>query len=231
MRSVTCQQSEPIWTLTADHEAKYHIIMTDTAHSPSLTRADEQEAALAASVAARIFELRKAKGLSFEALAQKAGVAKGTLVQIEQQRGNPSISTLCRLAAALDVSVADLVAPTEATTRAVTLLSRDDARQLWTGPSGGTATLLAGTQGPDMLEIWDWVLMPTESFEAAVHGAGTREMIHVTEGTLALTVDGATHLVAAGGSAIALTDRPHAYANPGKEPLRFTMTVHEPAAE
>lgn len=205
--------------------------MTDTATSPSLTRADEQEAALAATVSARLFALRKAHGLSFDALAQKAGVAKGTLVQIEQQRGNPSISTLCRLAAALDVSVADLVAPTEATTQAVTLLGHDDERQLWTGPSGGTATLLAGTQGPDMLEIWDWVLMPGESLEAAVHGAGTRELIHVTEGVLSLTVDGATHLVAAGGSAIALTDRPHAYGNSGKERLRFTMTVHEPAAE
>lgn len=217
--------------LTEDLEEKYHIIMTDTAHTPGFSRADEQEAALAATVATRIFDLRKAKGLSFDALAQKAGVAKGTLVQIEQQRGNPSISTLCRLAAALDVSVADLVAPTEANTQAVTLLGRDDARLLWTGPSGGTATLLAGTQGPDMLEIWDWVLMPGETFEAAVHGPGTHELIHVTEGTLALTVDGATHLVAAGGSAIALTDRPHAYANPGKEPLRFTMTVNEPAAD
>jgi transcriptional regulator with XRE-family HTH domain len=205
--------------------------MTDPAHAPSLTRADEQEAALAAMVAARLFDLRKAQGLSFDALSQKAGVAKGTLVQIEQQRGNPSISTLCRLAAALDVSVADLVAPTEETMRAVTLLGRDNARQLWTGPYGGTAMLLAGTQGPDMLEIWAWVLMPSESFEAAVHRAGTRELIHVTEGTLALTVDGATHLVAAGGAAIALTDRPHSYANAGKEPLCFTMTVHEPAVE
>lgn len=205
--------------------------MTDIAHIPSPTRADEQEAALAATVAARLFELRKAQGLSFDALAQKAGVAKGTLVQIEQQRGNPSISTLCRLAAALDVSVADLVAPTESTTHAVKLLGRDDARLLWSGPLGGTATLLAGTQGPDMLEIWDWVLMPGESFGAAVHGTGTRELIHVTEGILSLTVDGATHLVSAGGSAIALTDRPHAYANPGKAPLRFTMTVHEPAVE
>jgi transcriptional regulator with XRE-family HTH domain len=205
--------------------------MTDIAPSSSLPRADEQEAALAATVAARLFERRKALGLSFDALAQKAGVAKGTLVQIEQQRGNPSISTLCRLAAALEVSVADLVASNETTTQAVTLLGRDHARQLWTGPSGGAATLLAGTQGPDMLEIWDWALMPGESFEAAVHGAGTRELIHVTKGTLSLTVDGATHLVAAGVSAIALTDRPHAYANLGKEPLHFTMTVHEPASE
>ncbi len=204
--------------------------MTETPNPPPLTRAAEHEAALAATVAARLFALRRAQGLSFDALAQRAGVAKGTLVQIEQQRGNPSISTLCRLAAALEVSVADLVAPTETASQSVTLVRPEDARHLWAGPSGGAAVLLAGTQGPDMLEIWDWVLMPDERFDAAVHGPGTRELIHVTEGTLALSVDGTTHLVAAGASAIALTDRPHAYANPGKGPLRFTMTVHEPAA-
>ena len=66
------------------------------------------EAALADIVAQRIGSLRRALGLSFDGLAQRAGVAKGTLVQIEGRRANPSISTLCRLAAALGVSVADL---------------------------------------------------------------------------------------------------------------------------
>ena len=68
--------------MTVDFEGKYHIIMTEIARPPSPPRADEQEAVLAATVAARIFELRKAKSLSFDALSQKAGVAKGTLVQI-----------------------------------------------------------------------------------------------------------------------------------------------------
>ena len=66
---------------------------------------------MAAAVAQRISSLRKAQDLTFDALAMRAGVSKGTLVQIEQERANPSISTLCRLAAALGVSVADLVAP------------------------------------------------------------------------------------------------------------------------
>lgn len=205
--------------------------MTDSYSISPAIDATEQEAALVATVAKRLFALRKARGLSFDALAQKAVVAKGTLVQIEQQRGNPSISTLCRLAAALEVSVADLVAPAEAAATALTILRPADARQLWTGPRGGSAVLLAGTPGPDMLEIWHWVLMPDESFDAAVHGHGTREIIHVTDGTLALLVDGETRLVTAGSSAIALTDRPHAYANAGKVPLRFTMTVHEPPSE
>lgn len=183
---------------------------------------------MALAVAQRIAGLRKAKGMSFDALSQRAGVAKGTLVQIEQERANPSISTLCRLALALEVSVADLVAPPKVPLRAVTLIGPQGARQLWSGPFGGSAVLLAGTPGPDMLEIWHWVLMPGERFEAAVHAPGTRELLHVTEGCLCLDVNGETSLIVAGSSAIALTDRPHAYANPGAQAARFTMVVHEP---
>ena len=110
------------------------------------------------------------------------------------------------------------------------ILGPGDTRSLWSGPSGGSALLLAGTPGPDMLEIWKWVLMPGECFEANVHGTGTRELIHVTEGNLALEVDGQSSVVAAGSTAIALTDRPHAYRNPGSVPAHFTMVVHEPPA-
>lgn len=209
----------------------YASIMTESEVRTLDDAATAHEASIAALVAERIGSMRRAKKLSFDGLSQLSGVSKGTLVQIEQQRANPSISTLCRLAAALEVSVADLVAPPGVGAQAVTLVSRTQARQLWTGPEGGAAVLLAGTTGPDMLEIWDWVLMPGERFEAAVHGRGTRELLHVTEGSLVLEVDGATHLIAAGMSAIALTDRPHAYANPANVPVRFSMTVHEPPKE
>jgi quercetin dioxygenase-like cupin family protein len=81
-----------------------------------------------------------------------------------------------------------------------------------------------------MLEIWKWVLMPGECFEASVHRRGTRELIHVTEGNLALEVEGHGSVVGPGCTAIALTDRPHAYRNPCDAPVRFTMVVHEPPA-
>ena len=205
--------------------ADYPIAMTEPFPDPAT-----QEAAIAHAVAARIAKLRKGLGLSFEALARAAGVSKGTLVQIERQRANPSISTLCRLAAAMHVSVADLVAPPGDGTRAVTLVPASAARRLWTGPQGGAAVLLAGTQGPDMLEIWHWTLMPDERFESRAHTHGTRELLHVTEGVLALDVDGAATLIPAGDSAVVLTDRPHIYAHAGIGPVRFTMTVHDPPA-
>ena len=208
----------------------YTILMTDKVNIRNQPQVSADERALAAAVAQRISTLRKTQNLSFDALARRAGVSKGTLVQIEQERANPSISTLCRLAAAFGVSVADLVAAPAEAPAAIRILGPGDARRLWTSPKGGSATLLAGTAGPDMLEIWEWQLMPGERFEAAPHGHGTRELIHVTSGKLEIEVDGRSAIIAAGGSAIAFTDRPHAYANPGRSPTRFTMTVHEPPA-
>jgi transcriptional regulator with XRE-family HTH domain len=188
------------------------------------------EGVIATAVAKRISALRKAQDLTFDALARRAGVSKGTLVQIEQERANPSIATLCRLAAALGVSVADLVAPAGDAHSMISIVKADDTRRLWTGPHGGSAVLLAGTKGPDMLEMWHWELKPGERFEASRHGRGTRELIHVTSGKLFLEVEGQGTIVAAGATAIAQTDRPHAYVNPGKSPVRFVMTVHEPVS-
>lgn len=188
------------------------------------------ETAITAAVAHRISALRKSQDLTFDALARRAGVSKGTLVQIEQERANPSIATLCRLAAALGVSVAELVAPAGEAQSSVNIVKANDARILWTGPHGGSAVLLAGTKGADMLEMWQWELKPGERFEANGHGRGTRELIHVTSGKLFLEVEGQGTIIAAGATAVAQTDRPHGYANLGKSPVHFVMTVHEPAS-
>ena len=188
------------------------------------------EDAIAAAVANRISALRKAQSLTFDALARHAGVSKGTLVQIEQGRANPSIATLCRLAAALGISVAELVAPAEVSQSSVHIVKAHDHRILWRGPLGGSAVLLAGTKGPDMLEMWQWELKPGERFAASRHARGTRELIHVISGKLFLEVEGQGTIVAVGATAVAQTDRPHNYANLSKSPVRFVMTVHEPAS-
>jgi transcriptional regulator with XRE-family HTH domain len=54
--------------------------------------------------------LRTARGLSQERLAVDAGVARGWVSQLERQKGNTSLDLLDRLAKALDVPVAELLA-------------------------------------------------------------------------------------------------------------------------
>jgi transcriptional regulator with XRE-family HTH domain len=176
-------------------------------------------------LSARVRELRRARRLSFDQLSARASVSKGMLVQIENGQANPSIAILCKVAAALGASVADLVQI--AGERPVEVVPAAAPRLLWRGPKGGTATLLVGSTGPDMLELWSWQLRPGERYEAPAHPEGTEELINVVQGKLALGFGGIHYIVEAGGSAVAYTDRPHAYACAGQRAASFTMVVAE----
>jgi quercetin dioxygenase-like cupin family protein len=152
------------------------------------------------------------------------------LVQIEQGRANPSIATLGKLAASLRVSVPDLITAADEAKSPVQVVASGSMPLLWKGPKGGSALILVGSEGPDMLELWEWMLMPGERYEAKPHPRGTLELIHVTEGSLILEVAGTAHEVTTGASAFARTDRPHAYACSGRSPTHFMMVAWEPVS-
>jgi len=174
----------------------------------------------------RLRARRRDRRLSLDRLAALSDVSKGLLVQIENGEANPSIATLCKVAAALGVSVADLVQVSEQ--QPAEVMPAAAPRLLWRGPGGGTATMLVGSAGPDMLELWSWELRPDERYDAPAHPRGTQELIHVTHGRLALAFGGVSYVIQTGGSASAHTDRPHAYACDGRTAVRFTMVVAEP---
>lgn len=177
------------------------------------------------AVAAKLKEHRKRQKLSLDELSRRAGVSKGMLVEIEKCLANPSIAILCKLAAALGVSVADIVNVASVPTAQV--IEAKDIPTLWTGPKGGTARLLAGTSGANMIELWRWEMQPGELFESPGHPQGTFELFHVEQGQLKMKVDTTELLIPAGCSAVARTDVPHHYANDGDIKLVFTMTVAE----
>ncbi len=79
----------------------------------------------------RIKRYRKQKKISLDELSRQAGVSKGALVEIEGCRANPSIALLCRLAAAMGVSVADFVDVSSKPT--VHLIAEDEIPELWEG--------------------------------------------------------------------------------------------------
>ena len=177
------------------------------------------------ALAGKIKNYRKISKLSLDELSRRAGVSKGMLVEIEKGSANPSIGILCKLSAALGLSVADLV--NVSSEPAVHLVDAPEIPTLWQGPLGGTARLLAGTTGPDMIELWHWEMAPGERFDSDGHTTGTVELFHVEQGILTIGIDGEQWQVKAGQSLVARTDVPHHYANSAETPLRFTMTVAE----
>lgn len=197
--------------------------MTKKVNIPTDSGADLQTVSQA--VAVRIKAFRQQQKLSLDELSRRAGVSKGMLVEIEKCLANPSIAMLCKIAAAMGVSVADIV--DVASKPAVHLIDAGDIPVLWHGDKGGSARLLAGTSGPDMLEMWRWHLFPGERFSSPGHPTGTFELMHVEQGILTVTVDETVLAVTQGSSAVARTDAPHAYANDSDEEVWFTMTVSE----
>ena len=197
--------------------------MTDKVNIMTEQGADVAQVSLA--VANRIRNWRKDKKLSLDELSRRASVSKGMLVEIEKGAANPSIAILCKLAAALGVSVADIV--NVSSEPVVHVIEKQAIPVLWQGAKGGSARLLAGTAGPDMIELWQWEMQPGEHFSSPGHPAGTCELLHVNEGGLSLTVGGTVTQVEAGASAVAKTEAAHGYGNEGDTVLRFTMTVAE----
>jgi len=74
---------------------------------------------------------------------------------------NPSIATLVALSEALQVGVASIV-DAGGDPRVVVRRS-SEAPRLWTSENGSTAILRIGTDPPDLVELWDWRLLPGDA--------------------------------------------------------------------
>lgn len=178
-------------------------------------------------VGRRVRETRSDRGWTLDQLAERSGVSRRMIVNVEAGTSNASIATMLRLATALRVTLADLVAA-PAFDETVVVTRSADREALWRGDGGGAAVLVAAAGTPDMLELWDWTMASGERYESDAHRPGTRELLHVLSGQVRLTVGGDSQELRVGDAASYVADVPHAYANTGRRTARFTMAVLEP---
>ncbi|HYH31910.1 MAG TPA: XRE family transcriptional regulator [Pseudonocardia sp.] len=181
---------------------------------------------VATAVGRNVRALRQQRRMTIDALAAAAGVSRGTVIQIETARGNPSIATLTGLAAALRVGVASLVE--DATEPRVTVRRADEAARLWSSAAGSNAVFRIGTDPPDVVELWDWTLQPGDGFDGEAHPMGTQEVLSVLSGRLGLRVGATEQHLDAGDTVLFQAHAPHRYSGAGEGPVRFVMVVLQP---
>lgn len=66
--------------------------------------------AVAAQIARLLREEREKRGLSMNAVAERSGLSQPMVSLVERELRNPTIDTLLRLAVALELDLADVVA-------------------------------------------------------------------------------------------------------------------------
>lgn len=196
-------------------------VLTDTAA--------ERVGEITGAVAEHVRALRTTRGWSLDELAGRSGVSKGMVVQIEGARTNPSVGTLCRLADAFGVTIAELLTPVPQ--RSVHISDAAEAPVLWRGPHGGHGRLLRGVNHPALVELWQWRLAPGEEYEAPDNAPEIHELLHVLSGEVTVTVAGVEHAAAAGQTIGYLADRAHTLRNDGTAPAELLMIEVIPSGE
>ena len=139
---------------------------------------------MSAEIAARVRAERAHRRWTLDDLAARSAISRRLLVQIEHAEANPSLATLLKLAAALEITLTELLSQ-DAEAAPVAVVSDEDALTLWSTPAGSTARLLV-SHGP--LELWTWTLIPGDQRSSEPHRPGSLELLSVQTGTIELDV-------------------------------------------
>ena len=190
----------------------------------------EPAVAISRTIGRRVRASRSELGWTLDQLATRSGVSRRMLVNVEQGVTNPSIATLLRLSDALGIGLPALVDTADDGAASVVVHREGEIAPMWTSPRGGSAVMVAGTAPPDVSELWDWRLAPSDTHRSEAHRAGTRELMHVLTGTVVLVVGDTEHRLKPGDSASFDGGIAHSYANPSSSrAARFSLAVYEPS--
>lgn len=166
--------------------------------------------------------LRDQQGLSLRALAERCGLSTNAISLIERGENSPTVSTLHRLATALNVPITDFFQPEAKQT--VVFIKRDMGLR---SISDGTVMENLGiglfnqqlepfrmTIAPGVGNLLDPVSHPGEEF------------IHCLEGEIDYCVEDRMFRLEHGDSLLFDANQRHAYRNPSQKPAIILMVFH-----
>ena len=163
-----------------------------------------------AHIGQRLRKLRSARRLTLEQLSRMAGVSPAMLSQIEQQKVNPTVAVMLKIADALQLAVAELIADKHYTFRSDPLC---------------TIRTLSPLSLEKSIEFYRLTLAPRGELASEPHFPGTEEFLHVARGRLAVASGGQTMELGKGDSIHYRGDVPHALRNVGKGQTEVYLIV------
>jgi transcriptional regulator with XRE-family HTH domain len=187
---------------------------------------DEVGAAeLTARVASNLREQRRRRDMSLDQLAQRTGVSRAGLSQIETCKTNPSIGVLWKIASGLGIAFSELIGESQ---QPLSVLRRADAQVLRSTDRKFESRPLVPAGAANQVEVYELLLAARSRHVSEAHGAGTRELIIVLSGALRMIAGDHSEDLAAGDSLLFNADVPHTYENPGASEARYHNVIIYP---
>jgi transcriptional regulator with XRE-family HTH domain len=180
-------------------------------------------------IAANLRRLRTARRMSLATLARRADVAKATLTNLEQGRGNPTIETLWSLALGLGVAFSDLLEDRRESTTVV-VRAQQGARVRGSAPGGQLdLRLVDRIERGGLVEVFDLFLPARTEHLGSPHGSGVVERVLVHAGTITAGPAGDPITLGPGDYARYSGDGPHLYRSAAEDCHGVLLVGYPPA--
>ena len=178
-------------------------------------------------LAQRVRDLRKARGLTLEQLAEASGVSRSMISLIERQETSPTAAVLNKLADAFGISLPTLFAG-GGQAGAPEPLSRLADQAVWTDPASGYMRRHlspAGFESP--MELVE-VLFPsgeTVVFDNPVRKTNIQQQLWVLDGAMDVSLNNQTWQLSTGDCLAITLGARITFHNPNSEPARYLLAL------
>ena len=190
--------------------------------------AGESLSAVVNSIGPKIHRLRKQWSLSLQQLADRSDVSTAAIHKVEQGTMVPTITTLLKLAAALEQPVSYFVDEELESPSYVVFTQAAERRSIYTPHQGLTLEGISGPYGQYFVATAVAEVEPgASSGESPLRHAG-EELIHMLSGRLDVDVGDQKYQLRRGDTIHFRTDYEHRWHNPTKRPARAVWTALRP---
>jgi XRE family transcriptional regulator, regulator of sulfur utilization len=139
-------------------------------------------------IGANIRARRTKQGLTLNVLAERSGVSKAMLSQIESDKVNPTVAMVWKIARGLDVDINELLAGSGEPVRQFHLTRHDDIPVLDTDEEGLHMKVLTPLSLVEDLEMYLLTFSPGGELRSRPHFPSTEEFLTVIEGHIRVRV-------------------------------------------
>ncbi len=167
--------------------------------------------------------IRKSRNLSLGELSRRCGVSKTMLSQVEQNKVNPTISIIWKIAHSLDVPLHDLLAPKKEIK--FHHLKNEDIIELERDNGGCVTRILSPMYLGENLELVMLTMKKGSKLESKPHLKGTDELASVISGKVAIETENEMAILEAGESIHYSADINHTIRNQSEGDSRVVVVV------
>ncbi|MGZ9723299.1 helix-turn-helix domain-containing protein [Rhizobium miluonense] len=177
------------------------------------------------AIGARIKELRIARGLTLDELANASAVSRAMISRIERAEASPTASLLSRLCAALGLSLSAFFVEED---EEVSPLARRDQQAIWRDPGTGYVRRAVSPPGTgskvDVVEV----IFPAGArviFPPNTASLGMTQHVWLFEGEMEVTHRDVAYRLLPGDCLFMGVGDGHAFHNPGEVSARYSVIL------